>query len=335
MCLFPLSANIGERFHVVYTDQEIGENLSLQEKLKGEFGIELPPLPDTEDLNLNDYFAGVEQAVRHQQRWAVERNNIALGFFSFGKFLMYRDLDAAAWPPGSQPTSHHILRALLKDSFHEPPAEFTETDQLDDHLKPADVHHVVDADGTQMLAIYDAVHGRNLIIQGPPGTGKSQTITNIIAEAIGAGKTVLFVAEKMAALEVVKRRLDAVGLGDACLELHSHKTQKLAVVQEIWRTLQLGQPRRNQAENDLTMLLTMRTRLNDYSKAVNTPLSSSGVSPYQAYGELIKVQKRLKAVKVPDLALSSISQWTAADFARRLAVVEELQHHLQSTKSSH
>ncbi len=84
----------------------------------------------------------------------------------------------------------------------------------------------MDADSTQTLAILDVSQGRNLVIQGPPGTGKSQTITNLIAEAIGRGKSVLFVAEKMAALEVVKRRLDAVGLGDACLELHSHKAQQ-------------------------------------------------------------------------------------------------------------
>ncbi len=82
------------------------------------------------------------------------------------------------------------------------------------------------------------------MIQGPPGTGKSQTITNLIAEAVGSGKKVLFVSEKMAALDVVKRRLDKVGIGDAALELHSHKTNKKLLAKELERTLQLGRPER-------------------------------------------------------------------------------------------
>jgi DNA replication protein DnaC len=93
--------------------------------------------------------------------------------------------------------------------------------------------------------------GYNLVIQGPPGTGKSQTITNLIAEALGRGKTVLFVSEKMAALEVVKRRLDATGLGNACLELHSHKTNKKAVVAELRRTLERDRPRTPADDDDL------------------------------------------------------------------------------------
>src|SRR5262249_61747270 len=112
-----------------------------------------------------------------------------------------------------------------------------------------DLHQVVDADSSQLLAILDVSKGRNLVIQGPPGTGKSQTITNLIASALGAGRTVLFVAEKLAALEVVKRRLDAVGLGDACLELHSRNTRKKAVLEELRRTLALGRPRLGAVED--------------------------------------------------------------------------------------
>src|SRR5262249_25450357 len=148
---------------------------------------------------------------------------VALGFFSFGKFLMYLDLDQESWPAEARPGDHPILQALLGEGFHEPPAEVGDDEPIDPHLDPEDARQVLDADGSQVLALIDANRGRNLVIQGPPGTGKSQTIANLIAEALGRGRKVLFVAEKMAALEVVKRRLDGVGLGDACLELHSHK----------------------------------------------------------------------------------------------------------------
>lgn len=84
--------------------------------------------------------------------------------------------------------------------------------------KANELFRVVDADSSQLMAMLAVQEGVNLVIQGPPGTGKSQTITNIIANAIGQGKKVLFVAEKMAALDVVKRRLDHINLGEACLE---------------------------------------------------------------------------------------------------------------------
>ena len=86
---------------------------------------------------------------------------------------------------------------------------------------------------SQHSALVDVMKGKNLVVQGPPGTGKSQTITNIIANALAAGKRVLFLAEKQAALEVVKRRLDWAGLGDFCLELHSDKSSPKSVISSI------------------------------------------------------------------------------------------------------
>jgi primosomal protein N' len=84
----------------------------------------------------------------------------------------------------------------------------------------------LDADSTQLAAMASALDGKSFVLQGPPGTGKSQTITNLVAASLARGKTVLFVSEKMAALEVVHRRLRDVGLADFCLELHSHKANK-------------------------------------------------------------------------------------------------------------
>ena len=101
---------------------------------------------------------------------------------------------------------------------------------------------VVDCDGSQAEALAEVSHGNNLIVQGPPGTGKSQTITNMIAKAVHEGKKVLFIAEKMAALEVVKRRLDSVGLGDLCLELHSDKANKKAVIEQLKASMDSGRP---------------------------------------------------------------------------------------------
>ena len=109
-----------------------------------------------------------------------------LGFFSFGKFLMYHDLDESNWPEGARPSDQAIVRALLTDGFHEAAATIGDDDDLDSRLAPGEPRHIVDADSSQTLAIVDVIQGRNLVIQGPPGTGKSQTITNLIASALEA-----------------------------------------------------------------------------------------------------------------------------------------------------
>ena len=97
---------------------------------------------------------------------------------------------------------------------------------------------ITEADSSQFSAIVDVMSGRNVVIKGPPGTGKSQTITNIIASALHEGKKVLFVAEKMAALEVVKKRLDDAGLGDFVLELHSTKARRKRRVSALARRME-------------------------------------------------------------------------------------------------
>ena len=318
-------ADARDRFKVRHTGEEIGENLSLRAKLASDFGLTAPPMPEPEDLDVAAYFDAWSTTIDGMLGWSVDREAVALGFFSFGKFLMYRDLDTSNWPAHAQPGRHPVLGALLCDGFREPPSSLGDDDFLDRVAPPSALRQVVDADATQTLAILDVAGGRNLVIEGPPGTGKSQTITNLIAESLGAGKTVLFVAEKMAALEVVKRRLDAVGLGDACLELHSHKINKRAVLEELRRTLQLGKPRLAQLEADLATLEADRERLNAYAEALNTPLGDSGLTPYMALGELVAARRDPASETWPRLELPEMATWSAADYARKLAVVEELQ----------
>ncbi len=253
---------------------------------------------------------------------------MVLGFFSFGK-LMYRDLDPDTWPEGTGygPRESGIIRALFGGGFSEPDPKIQEEDHLDDYLNPEDIHHVVDADSSQALAIFDVNQGRNLVIQGPPGTGKSQTIMNIIAEAIGGGRTVLFVSEKMAALEVVKHRLDAIGLGVACLELHSHKTTKRALLDELKKTL-LGPPSVDGIEDDFSGLAHVRSRLNTYAEAVNSPVGNTGATPYRAYGELIRIRDQEQQPPLRRVDIAGIDLWSAADFKSKLRVVSEFQTRL-------
>ncbi|MDE0186575.1 MAG: DUF3320 domain-containing protein [Candidatus Poribacteria bacterium] len=324
-------ASVRARFRIGYTEEEFGTNLSLQEKLKSEFGIHLPDLHDADDLDELDvpgYFQTVSASIMdtpHDDvcRWSVNGSAVALGFFSFAKFLMYRDLESTNWDNDALP-AHSVLQSALATGFQEPSSTIPVDSPIDEHLNPGETHHVVDADSSQALAIHEVCEGRNLVIQGPPGTGKSQTITNLIAEAISNGKRVLFVAEKMAALEVVKRNLDKAGIGDACLELHSHKMNKKAVVDELNRTLALSRSKTTTLDEKVQSLLNNRDRLNNYCRAVNTPIGDSGITPFQAYGELLAVERRLSEVELPTLD-SSQFRHAAADFAEGLDRIEELQ----------
>lgn len=311
-----------ERFSLSYSNDDIQDNLSLMEKLRLEFGIVLPTLGDVEDLNLAAYMAEVEAAISSQPRWRISRDQIVLGFFSFGKLLMYRDLNPDEWPEDSSLSDSSLISALLEDGFSEPSSSIPEDGSLDDVVDLTQLNQVVDADSTQTTAIVDSLNGRNLVIQGPPGTGKSQTITNIISEAMGAGKTVLFVAEKMAALEVVKRRLDNIGLGDAILELHSHKTNKKSVLEELNRTLHLGRPLQRRNEAEISSLSALRDRLNQYAQAANVDILASGISPVDAIGYYEQLGELGKAV--PRLDFSSMQGWSAEQWHQCRLRVEEL-----------
>jgi hypothetical protein len=320
-------SNARTRFKIRYTEDELAENLSLRAKLKQDFNTSLPDFPvELEDLDTDSYLDNVARSIENHARWKVVKDSIILDFFSFGTFLMYNDLDSGNWSEGSKPTDHPILQSLLGDQgFNEPPPPLSDEEQIDNHITPHESGQVVDADSSQIHAVLDVMANRNLVVQGPPGTGKSQTITNIIAEALNQGKTVLFVAEKMAALEVVKRRLDSVGLGDACLELHSQNTRKKAILLELQRTLELGRPKVQADSLDKKMLLEIRTQLNEYCDAVNTEISSSGLTPYDIFGRLTQLQGEFGDTTLPVVNDKVMETWSGDDFKRYLEQISELE----------
>ena len=158
---------------------------------------------------------------------------LTLGFLSFGKLAIWADLDPKRWPGlFKNPLLEQIFEGS-SDGSRAGNATFDASDYPIDRLKWGELPLIYDADASQHGAIIDAIEGKNLVINGPPGTGKSQTITNIIATALAQGKKVLFVSEKLAALEVVRDRLEKAKLGCFCLELHSHKTQKKKLLQDL------------------------------------------------------------------------------------------------------
>lgn len=276
-------------YQVRATDEDPIVNPALIEYLKTH-GIALPDLPDSnaipEDYNLQSLLSETARLIAGKHDWAV-KTDIYLGLFSFQKFVMYKDLEAN----GAEFSLHRLIRQLVLRSGGQIaglPGEIRSM-VLDEEFAPESTFQVVDADSSQLRAIAACARNHDVVIEGPPGTGKSQTITNLIAQALAADKSVLFVAEKMAALEVVHNRLVQAGLGEACLELHSTKANKRTVMKELGAALDASLQGIAAPTASTQRLPHVRTTLSDYVKAVHTPYGILGMSPYRVYGALGRV----------------------------------------------
>ncbi|MCF7750039.1 DUF3320 domain-containing protein [Bacillus subtilis subsp. subtilis] len=316
-----------DRFVLRWADEEPQENLSLREKLRADFGIALPPFPDTDVFDIGDYLASVRECVAAQPGWNVLDNALQLGFFSFSKLLMFLDLDPDKWPEGKEIDNNRLVTGLLGDGFADQDTGLPSAGPgfLDTLIPAADLKHVMDCDSSQALAIETVRRGHDLVIQGPPGTGKSQTIANLIATAVGDGRKVLFVSEKMAALEVVKRRLENVGLGPLCLELHSNKANKRTVLEELGRTLQLGQPQAADIAGGIGQLDGLRGQLNAHAQRMHAPVGNAGLTPFRILGHLAR---HLPRSGRPPYRLEAAGEWSSADLERRVALLRDLCAHL-------
>ena len=318
--------NANTKFRLEATDDEISTNLSLQEKFRLEFGIQLPEIPESfrdDDSSLpSDYFDLVRKSISDQPRWEVLDNDIVLWLYSFAKFLMYQDLSPDSWPEGKRIHRHPLIQSLLGEGFEGDQLIFNERDSVDRIITPREMFHVVDADSSQMLVIEESKCGTNLVVQGPPGTGKSQTIANMIATAVQSGKRVLFVAEKMAALDVVKRRMDDVGLGELCLELHSHKANKRDLLKDLHKTLHLPKPKRVNATAHADELAAFRNQLTQHADAMHTAVGESEQTVFDAIGQLV----RLDATGVPpaEFQIEFASEWSHGEMLQRRRLVEDL-----------
>lgn len=338
LILVPVSlerGSAGERFKLKARSEDIIPNLSLEAFLERVHQITLPIMQadDSDGINISGYFEAVQQAIGLKKDWEVKTNDIILGLFSFSKFLMYRDLDPANWPDDEAITSKYLIRALMEEGFDESDGLFSEDSAIDSLITPKDMLHIMDSDSSQTLAIHEVRRGKNLVIQGPPGTGKSQTIANIIASAIADGKTVLFVAEKMAALEVVKRRLDQTGVGDACLELHSNKANKRILLGELKRVWDLGSPRGEFPDELIENLTEARDSLNAHPARLHKVYAPSGLSPYQVIGQLVRL--RQDGQTPTDFNLHGFDDWSNNDFTKRLDLVKELVERIEDIGLPH
>ncbi len=322
LILLPVELVRNERtstYNIRCRDEDITTNLPLQERLKQDFGINFPEIEEGEDWSLTEYFSAVRDVVSAKQDWSIDENGMQLGFFSFAKLLMHRDLAPENWPEGEL-DENPLLTQLIADGFEDDGEIFGPSDKIDELLDPANIIQIVDADASQTKVIEEVRKGASLVVQGPPGTGKSQTISNIIAAAAYDGKTVLFVAEKMAALSVVHERLVKSGLRDICLELHSRKSNKKALAQELGRTL-MSSMRSQTAEDNVAELRSTRDELNRITELLHAPILGEAETAFEAIAELSNFIGR--ELSPPSISLAGLEKLGREKRAEILANIDQ------------
>lgn len=281
-------------FVLVQDDEDLTTNGTLAVKLK-ELGVELPE-SDSGIETASEYLHTVKKLIANHPVWRVTEE-IYMATFAYSKLAMWRDLETVKTvgtshpivtvlaggerPPSSDLAQNSILSSLPQD---------LRGGRLDDCLEVRDQYAVLPADYSQMLAITRARSGCNLLVHGPPGTGKSQTIANIIATFLAEAKTVLFVSEKTAALDVVKRRLDEKELGTFCLDLHSDRGKKANVYRQLQEAAESRRTVR-ELRFDYATLSQRRQELNEVVRALHKERSPFDQTVFQVHGRFASLRE--------------------------------------------
>jgi hypothetical protein len=276
-------------FSLKLYDDEPRFNPTLVEMLRQDFELELgvhdTELPkDESGLDIAGIWKTVSNAVKDIKGWEVAED-VVLATFSFAKYLMWKDLTERS----EQLKQNAVVRHLIdtpRDSYVST-VEFPDVRRLDVELPVKETFCPLPADSSQLSAVVAGSKGKDFVLIGPPGTGKSQTISNLIAQCLAERKRVLFVSEKMAALDVVYRRLADVGLGNFCLELHSSKARKTEVLEQLrtsWDAASAMAPEEWHAEAE--RLEALRSQLNGYVERLHLR-HSNGLNVYEAIGKVV------------------------------------------------
>lgn len=306
--------------------EDVQVNVTLLEMLRQDHGIHIdgldPPPEDESGVDLALIFNTVRQAVMSKEKWDITEIAV-LGQFSFSQFIMWNDIRNRS----EELKTNKVVSSLISGKLEWSPQELTITPaELDEKVSPSEMAVPLSADSSQLSAVYAASQGESFVLHGPPGTGKSQTITNMIANALYNGKTVLFVAEKMAALSVVQKRLANLGLEPFCLELHSNKSQKRAVLGQLEKTLSVGHIKSpEEYARAAEELKKQREALNGIMNALHRK-QPIGMSLYEAvtvYESLAEYQGRITLDNKYAENTDSAKYQTALELLGRIAAADK------------
>ncbi|MCR5179736.1 MAG: hypothetical protein K6C30_00745 [Bacteroidaceae bacterium] len=290
-------------------DEEAILNITLIEFLRQQYKLLVPaldPLPKDENgVDVEMVFTSLRKCIAQHPRWEVLDESV-LGLFSFNKFVMWNDIHSNAEKLRRSPIVESLIEHRLKLADD---GTTTDVRQFDLTAQPSDIATPISVDSSQLEAVIESGQAKSFILYGPPGTGKSQTITNMIANALYKGKRVLFVAEKMAALSVVQKRLTKIGLDPFCLELHSNKVTKSHFLEQLQQALDVTHGHVSEDfEQRSKELFALRQQLNGYIQSIHRT-GACGLSLFDCIEGYLSLTTQEQGGAAPEL-LSLPSDFT-------------------------
>ncbi len=353
-------------FRIAQHEDEVRINLTLLEFLKSDFALEVPELKgelprDESGIDVPRIFEIMRRKVRDTAGFEIVED-AAISTFSFAKYLLWKDLVDRTDQLRQNRLVKHLIDGATKTYEETKGNAPIAPEEIDRRRLPRDILTPLPADSSHLAAVLAAEEGRDFILIGPPGAGKSQTITNIIAQCLAEEKTVLFVAEKAAALDVVHRRLAATGLGDAVLELHSNKAARKSVLAQLGRSWDRAVGSTNEEWIKVTEDLKLsRDQLNAYVEALHAKApqgfsvfdavasAAQGEAPFKisfaskdahdekSYKRLVKLAADLGRIyaevgKGPSLSLIRREEWSFQWEGKILTAVKSLRAALEDLR---
>ena len=285
-------------FYLGASDDAPVANVTLKERLKRDFGIELPlPVLDGDDVDLDAYLKAVADSVAERDGWGVHPY-LNLALFNFSGLGLYEDLI-----PDSVQGSALVRQLLAAEDADGELSDEIAVIAEDIHVDQPEIAQrvpvlIAQADASQFAAVADVMAGRSMVIEGPPGTGKSQTITNMIANALYMGKRILFVAEKKVALDVVYSRLSDAGLKPYCLRIESDKANKRQVYEELAERIDLATPSRPKRDGVHEVFGELKDELNSFAALLNQPHGHEELSQHDLLWKDLQLRKELSSTSI-------------------------------------
>ncbi len=324
--LFPITLNRlsstskdKHRFELVSGSEDLQLNPALVEKLSHDFDIQLP---EFKEQSIEEYLNEVKKVISGMTSWRITKD-VYLDIFSYQKYIMYKDIATHKRLLEKSPLIRAFVgdRSALQDEIAESQREeFNDAQDID----------VLPADSSQKLAIELAKAGVTFVLQGPPGTGKSQTISNIIASLLEKKKKVLFVSQKMAALNVVHKRLDEVGLGRYCLNLHNYRGNKKEIIRQLITELETSPKIKESAKRySFASYLDTQKDLNGFYQFLCEKHKPRNLSVFDIRGELAK----LHDVEVIDKDLSETISFNEEKFSKLFTMMKNIDSIIEKVPS--
>lgn len=282
----------GPQFYVTPLGEATESNRVLYEKCASEFDLKLPSYADDP---IEAYLEKIAKALPASLPWRVHRQ-VAVGVFPSARLAMYYDLDTATGVFDQHKITHELLTGHDVDPMAAPFAPDYDVDKIEIEKKVP--YLVLSADSSQFSTLVDVADDKNVAVEGPPGTGKSQTIVNAIAAAMARGERVLFVAEKTAALDVVRSRLEAVRLGEFLLPLLANRSSKEMVFEAIKRRLEMSVDPPADYERKVAALHNRKARLAEYVDLMASMFRNTGMTVHAILGRAIHTEPTFRGLSI-------------------------------------